>query len=683
MVCEATGGFAPLLTAFPTEKLYRLQSNGGHRTVSMSEPDAKSTSREQVYETFADRRLPFDDAVETALEAGADRLGVDIGFLTRIEDDTQYIEQSVGDHPGIQPGEQCPMREAYCRRTVELEGHLSVQDASSSPEISNQAYKAFGLGAYIGCKIVVDEGVYGTVCFADPDPREHAFSEAEELFVELIARLAGRAIERRTYEHEQAERTAQLRAEKRRFEGITANSFDVIFRIDTDGEFTYVSEAVERVLGYGPDELVGTGFETVIGDVSVPPAMDAFARLLDGGTVQGLELAFSDRNGRTVPMEINATAITEDGTVTAVQGVARDISERKERESEIRLRTRAMEAAEVPITMADATERDNPIVYANGAFEAVTGYTRDQITGNNCRVLQGPGTDSDGVATLREGIDAQRPVTAQILNYRRDGTPFWNRITVTPIEDESGTVTHYLGFQQDVTEQQRITRLVELLNRVLRHNLRNELTVIEGYTDFVHDPPEGMDIQAKIRRPLRRLVSLSERARELETIAKTDRKPTRLDPTDLLSSVADRHREQSPASTVTVSVETDRDICAGTELETALDELVANAITHDPDDQTAVSLSAHDDGDWVVVRVADDGPGIPPMEVAVVDAGQETPLEHGKGLGLWLVNWVATQYGGSFQLSAEDGTVATLRLPAIVDGQSVETAARRPTALLG
>jgi len=70
------------------------------------------------------------------------------------------------------------------------------------------------------------------------------------------------------------------------------------------------------------------------------------------------------------------------------------------------------------------------------------------------------------------------------------------------------------------------------------------------------------------------------------------------------------------------------------------------------------------------------------MEVEVVNAGEETPLEHGKGLGLWLVNWVVTQYGGSFQLSADDGTVATLRLPAVADGQSVAEAARRPTALL-
>jgi len=338
-----------------------------------------------------------------------------------------------------------------------------------------------------------------------------------------------------------------------------------------------------------------------------------------------------------------------------------------------------MDAAEVPITLADATDPDNPIVYVNDAFEEVTGYSEAQILGHNCRTLQGPGTDPEGVATLRDGIAENRPVTTQILNYRRDGTPFWNRITVTPIQDERGEVTHLLGFQQDVTDQQRNTRLVELLNRVLRHNLRNELTVIEGYTDFIDDPPADVDVQAKIRRPLRRLTSLSDRARELENIAEKAHDPVRLDPAESLSAVADRHRG---GTTVEIAVDTDRDICAGTELETAIDELVTNAVRHDTDD-TTVSLGARDDGEWIVVRVADDGPGIPPMEIAVVEAGHETPLEHGKGLGLWLVNWIVTQYGGSFQLSADDdGTVATLRLPAIDAGQSVADAARRPTALL-
>ncbi|WP_135305764.1 PAS domain S-box protein [Haloarcula amylovorans] len=649
----------------------------------MTDPDFESRERyrERVYEAFADRRQPFEDAVEAALSAGRERLDVELGFLTQIVDDIQRIEQTVGDHDRIRPGERCPLGVAYCRRTIELEGNLSVQDAQASSSIAEAAYQTFELGSYIGSRVVVNGDIYGTVCFADSEERDAPFPEAEELFVELLARLVGRGIERREYERERAERTADLRAEKRRFERIATNSFDVLFRVDTGGRFAYVSEAVERILGYEPDQLVGESFTQHMTPPATADALDAFDRLLDGTAVEQLELTFRHRDGSEVVVEVNATPVVDGEEVTAVQGVGRDVTERKEREAKLRVRTRAMDKAGVPITLADATDADEPLIYANEAFESVTGYSESEILGRNCRFLQGPKTDPEAVATLRDGIEAERPVTTELLNYRRDGTPFWNRVTVTPIEDETGTVTHLLGFQQEVTERKRSEQLVSLLNRVLRHNLRNELTVIQGYAEFVGDPPSDINVGERIRQPVDRLVGLSERAHELETYAARDARPTRIDTTALLESVAADHRERVPEATVLVEPGTARDICAGTELERAVDELVANALVHDPAPDTTVRLTARTVDEWVEIAVSDDGPGIPSMEAAVVQAGEETPLQHGTGLGLWLVNWIVTRYGGSFQIGGEDGTVATLRLPAIGDDQSVADAARRPTVL--
>ncbi|MFC6974849.1 PAS domain S-box protein [Halomicroarcula sp. GCM10025709] len=647
----------------------------------MTTANSSPPAREQVYEAFADRSRSFSDAVTTALSAGCDRLGLSVGFLTEITDGTQYVEEAVGGHPEIRQGAECPLSEAYCRRTVELDGQLSVQDAAASPEIADAAYDRFGLGSYLGSRVVVNGDVYGTVCFADEAQRNEPFTEAEELFAELVARLVGRAIERRAYERERAEQTARLAAEKRRFEGIAENSFDVLFRIDTEGRFTYVSDAARRILGYDPDTLVGDAFADYLIQTTAADALDTFDGLLSGDPVQGLELSFEHRDGSEVVVEVNATPITDDGTVTAVQGVGRDITERREREQELRVRTRAMDEAEVPITIADASEPDNPIIYANDAFEAVTGYSQAEITSQNCRILQGPDTDPEETAQLREGIEEDRPVTTELLNYRRDGSPFWNRVTITPVQNDDGEITHYLGFQQDVTDGKRSERLIGLLNRVLRHNLRNELTVIQGYTEFIDDPPPDTDIAASIRRPLDRLLDLSETARELETYARQERYPVRLDPAAFLPTVAASLRSAHPSATVSVTVETDRDICAGEELQRAVEELLTNALEHDPNPETTVEITARDQGEWVEIEVRDDGPGIPSMEARVVETGEETKLQHGKGLGLWLVNWTATRYGGSFQIAGGDGTVATLRLPAITDDQSVEAVARRPTVL--
>jgi signal transduction histidine kinase len=190
--------------------------------------------------------------------------------------------------------------------------------------------------------------------------------------------------------------------------------------------------------------------------------------------------------------------------------------------------------------------------------------------------------------------------------------------------------------------------------------------------------------ETRIRRIARDLVDVSERARDLEQWARSDRVPRRLDPAALLASVIESHREALPVATIDVDVRTDRDVCAGFELERAVSELVDNAISHAVSAAVTVSLTVEDDGEWVVVTVADDGPGIAEMEADVIASGTETALQHGSGLGLWLVNWIVTRYGGSFRIgTAADGsgTTATVRVPGIREDETVDEVARRPTVL--
>lgn len=107
-------------------------------------------------------------------------------------------------------------------------------------------------------------------------------------------------------------------------------------------------------------------------------------------------------------------------------------------------------------------------------------------------------------------------------------------------------------------------------------------------------------------------------------------------------------------------------------------------MAHNPDDEPRVELDASDDGEWVELVVRDDGPGIDEMEAAAIDAGTETALVHCSGLGLWLVNWIVTRYGGSFAIRPREdaaGSVAAIRLPGIDAETPVEAVARRPTVL--
>jgi PAS domain S-box-containing protein len=122
------------------------------------------------------------------------------------------------------------------------------------------------------------------------------------------------------------------------------------------------------------------------------------------------------------------------------------------------LKTRTMDEAPVGITIADATMPDMPLVYANAAFERITGYPPAYAVGRNCRFLQGEATREEPVAKMREAIENEAATTVELRNYRRNGDLFWNEVTIAPLRDDEGCVTHYVGFQQEVTRRKRAER---------------------------------------------------------------------------------------------------------------------------------------------------------------------------------------------------------------------------------
>jgi PAS domain S-box-containing protein len=147
-----------------------------------------------------------------------------------------------------------------------------------------------------------------------------------------------------------------------------------------------------------------------------------------------------------------------------------DIQER------LRLKERAMEEAPVGITISDPERPDNPLIYANAAFERLTGYERPATVGRNCRFLQGEESDPEAIRKMREAIDEDVPVSVELINYRQSGEKFWNRVDIAPIRDETGEVTNYVGFQTDVTARKE----AEFEVRRERENLDHLLSRING-----------------------------------------------------------------------------------------------------------------------------------------------------------------------------------------------------------
>ncbi|WP_294644881.1 PAS domain-containing protein [uncultured Aureimonas sp.] len=131
----------------------------------------------------------------------------------------------------------------------------------------------------------------------------------------------------------------------------------------------------------------------------------------------------------------------------------------------------AVRATRMPMVITDPKREDNPIVFVNAAFQRLTGYSREECVGRNCRFLQGPGTSREDVAAIREGVAAGVTIEREILNYRRDGSTFWNHVLISPVFDEDGDAVFFFASQFDVTPERN--RLAEVQRD--RDNLEAEI----------------------------------------------------------------------------------------------------------------------------------------------------------------------------------------------------------------
>jgi len=219
---------------------------------------------------------------------------------------------------------------------------------------------------------------------------------------------------------------------------------------------------------------------------------------------------------------------------------------------------------------------------------------------------------------------------------------------------------HELAYQRQQDEFARQTSLVNLLDRVLRHNIRNKMTIIRASAN--QQAADGEPGQNKIVSAADDLIEMSETARHLGKILNSefDRKP--VDLRALADSVSTEVAAAYPSATISLQGPDRLVIAALPSLETAVWELVENAAEHAGPAPT-IQISLRETDETVEIVVADDGPGIPETERDVLQTGTETQLVHGSGLGLWSVYWVGSAHDGEIATETTDGTTVTISLP--------------------
>ncbi len=293
---------------------------------------------------------------------------------------------------------------------------------------------------------------------------------------------------------EREERRRQLES----FQQAIEESADGVAILE-DGEYVYADQTHADMYGFdSPNQLLGESWRKLYdNEEAARLESEAFPKLDSDGRWRG-KVTGCRPDGTTFPAELSLTIVDDGRLVCAV----RDITDRVARKRELELKERAMDETNVSIQITDPTQEDNPLVYVNNGFEQMTGYTREEALSRNPRFLQGPETDPEKTARLRAAIDAEEPMTMEVVNHRSDGTPYWAKLSVTPVYDDEGTLRNFIGIQQDVTERRRLSETLEdrteRLELVLSGtgtgiaelDLRtDELTWDETLTEtFGHDP---------------------------------------------------------------------------------------------------------------------------------------------------------------------------------------------------
>lgn len=573
------------------------------------------------------------------------------------------------------------------------------------------------------------------------------------------------------------------------------SSTDVgIIELDVDSGEIWLSAVASEVLGVG--DGLQSSIEPLVKLVH-PDAVDDLRETFDKAdelstsTTKTWQWLHPDRDRHAVRFSFFPTTNSSEENI--VHGIVQKNTSSEDNHQEHRRFQQAIDEAKISITLADPTQPNDPLVYVNRAFEEKTGYATEEALGRNCRFLQGEETDPEKVAALRTAIQNENSVSVELRNYRKDGSKFWNRVTLTPIYDDDNQLVRYLGTQEDITherqqkqqlsaERQLITRAIntlddlfyvldtdgnlqrwnervpqvtgytgaeldgkgateffpqeeqetveaevqrmlngettmfeanllttdgkrvafefdgarlvddhgetmgivgigreviernerrqhlDLLARVLRHNLRNRINVIHGRAEIIETATtnEISESARAIMQASKQLLDITEKERRLVEILRQPPENRYIEVSRVFDRVISHIESEHPEVEITFTCPDDVSVYGGEQFYLAIEELVENAAVHNQTDTPVIDISISKRTKGVEIQITDNCPPIPEVERDVLlKDDTQTPLYHGSGLGLSLVRLLTLRSGGSISYTEKSpkGNSITLTLP--------------------
>lgn len=484
---------------------------------------------------------------------------------------------------------------------------------------------------------------------------------------ETLASRLENLVERRALSSRLA---TQLEETKNRYQKIfqAANDAIIVFDPAEDALLECNSTALS-LFGYSADELASMDLDSELITADQKTFETFLESVIDQG--HGWTDRFTCRTaaGDELSTEISASVLQVNDRPHVLLSI-RDITERKR--EHVRL-TALFENSSDAIVAVEFVDREPVIRAVNPAFEETFGYDAETVVGEAFVDALVPPDRGAELAAHADRVLAGDHITTEVRRETNYG-PREFLLRAVPIERE-GRVSDAYAVYTDITDRKQREQQLTVLNRVLRHNLRNEMNLIQGHASNLGKSLAGMDAAAdarKIEETAAGLIEMSQKADQIQKLSQRTEVSQRVDVVSIVEEVAETVQETAPTAGIATELPESAMALAPTQLDVAIRELCDNAIEHTTDRTPDVTIrvsSADTSSDSVEITVLDNGPGIPDDERAVLEKGDETSLNHGSGLGLWMVNWIVASVGGEVDIMDNEphGSVVTLTLPAITD----------------
>lgn len=347
----------------------------------------------------------------------------------------------------------------------------------------------------------------------------------------------------------------------------------------------------------------------------------------------------------------------------------------------------AVQMSRMPMILTDPHQTDNPIVFANQAFENLSGYALSELLGRNCRFLQGPATNQDTVARIRQNLSNREDVHEDIFNYRKDGSAFWNALFISPVFDPSGALLYFFASQLDVTKRREAEAVLQQAQRLetlgamaagVAHEFNNLMTIVLGsLRQLARDLPAEGPQRIKLDRANWAIEQAGRLTQQMLSFARRQFHDDQLRDINEVIGNFDVILRQMAGNNVILTLQLASEpmmvVLDASQLEMALLNLVRNAADAMPEGGPLLIQTRSDPSSETIqmrtveIIIQDSGEGMAPevMRRATEPFFTTKPQGAGTGLGLSMVKGFVEQSGGRLLIASKQdhGTTITLRFP--------------------